>query len=442
MKIKFEYNESDLFVKKSKVKPKKKKYNKSKKEGDENNIARKISIILLIILLIIIIVFIILINKFGQGQNEFDIDDFDEKNEKLKNTSIIYFKAISRKENLLLGKKYISRCLNDSMTKKYEKVDNPIISVIIPVFNCEKSIKYAISSIQNQNVTNIEIILINDFSSDNSLKIIEEIQKKDKRIIIINNEKNMGSLYTRSIGILIAKGKFVFALDNDDMFFQEDLFDATYKVAIKGGFDIVGFRAVNVGSYKDNINKMSDSYFSFKKNNLILYQPKLGMHPVVTKGQYAANDYTIWGKCIKTEIYKKAVNALGKERYSMFLSWCEDTSIVFVIFNIAQSYIFIGKYGILHIKNNSTATKTQPKENKIFGEVFLLDIIFEFAKTNKNIAVSHLVNIKYRFNIYHINKISTKLYLLSILEKMMNCSLISKSKHRQVKHIYKKILDN
>ena len=442
MKIKFEYNENDLFVKKSKVKPKKKKYNKSKKEGDENNIARKISIILLIILLIIIIVFIILINKFGQGQNEFDIDDFDEKNEKFKNTSIIYFKAISRKENLLLGKKYISRCLNDSMTKKYEKVDNPIISVIIPVFNCEKSIKYAISSIQNQNVTNIEIILINDFSSDNSLKIIEEIQKKDKRIIIINNEKNMGSLYTRSIGILIAKGKFVFALDNDDMFFQEDLFDATYKVAIKGGFDIVGFRAVNVGSYKDNINKMFDGYFSFKKNNLILYQPKLGMHPVMTKGQYAANDYTIWGKCIKTEIYKKAVNALGKERYSMFLSWCEDTSIVFVIFNIAQSYIFIRKYGILHIKNNSTATKTQPKDNKILGEVFLLDILFEFAKTNKNIAVSHLVNIKFRFNIYHINKISTKLYLLSILEKMMNCSLISKSKHRQVKHIYKKILDN
>jgi hypothetical protein len=226
------------------------------------------------------------------------------------------------------------------------------------------------------------------------------------------------------------------------MFFQEDLFDATYKVAIKGGFDIVGFRAVNVGSYKDNINKMFDGYFSFKKNNLILYQPKLGMHPVMTKGQYAANDYTIWGKCIKTEIYKKAVNALGKERYSMFLSWCEDTSIVFVIFNIAQSYIFIGKYGILHIKNNSTATKTQPKENKILGEVFLLDIIFEFAKTNKNIAVSHLVNINYKFNIYHINKISTKLYLLSILEKMMNCSLISKSKHLQVKHIYKKILDN
>ena len=254
----------------------------------------------------------------------------------------------------------------------------------------------------------------------------------------------MGTLYTRSIGILIAKGKFIFALDNDDMFFQEDLFDETHKVAIKGGFDIVGFRAVYVGNYREEIDKMYEGFFNFKKNNLILYQPKLGIHPVTMNGRYAANDYTIWGKCIKTKIYQKAVNALGKEKYSMFLSWGEDSSIVFVIFNIAQSYIFIAKYGILHIKNNSTATKTQPRDNKVLGEVFFLDILFEFSKNNsdKNIAVSHLINIKYKFDIYHIMKNSTRLYLLSILEKMMNCSYISESKHSQVKHIYNKIINN
>ena len=263
-------------------------------------------------------------------------------------------------------------------------------------------------------------------------------------IIIINNEKNMGTLYTRNIGILIAKGKFIFALDNDDMFFQEDLFDETHKVAIKGGFDIVGFRAVYVGNYREEIDKMYEGYFNFKKNNLILYQPKLGIHPVTMNGRYAANDYTIWGKCIKTKIYQKAVNALGKEKYSKFLSWGEDSSIVFVIFNIAQSYIFIEKYGILHIKNNSTSTKTQPRDNKVLGEVFFLDTLFEFSKNNsdKNIAVSHLINIKYKFDIYHIKKNSTRLYLLSILEKMMNCSYISESKHNQVKHIYKKIINN
>ena len=142
-------------------------------------------------------------------------------------------------------------------------------------------------------------------------------------------------------------------------------------------------------------------------------------------------------------VYQKAVNALGKERYSMFLSWCEDSSIVFVIFNIAQSYIFISKYGLMHIKNNSTATKTQPKDNKVLGEIFLLDTLFEFSKnnSNKNIAVSHLVNIIYRFDLYHIKQNSTKYYLLSILDKMMNCSHIAKYKRRQVKNIYSKIIN-
>ena len=252
----------------------------------------------------------------------------------------------------------------------------------------------------------------------------------------------MGSLYSRSIGILTARGSFIFALDNDDMFFDEDLFDVTYKIAIIGGFDIVGFKSINVGSYTDKVHKMFDGYFSFKKNNLIIYQPKLGLHPVTTKGRYAANDFTIWGKCIKTQIYQKAVNSLGKERYSMFLSWCEDTSIVFVIFNLAESYIFIHKYGILHVKNNSTATATQSKNNKLLGEIFLLDVLFDFSKnnSNKNIAGSHIVNMKSKYDLGNIKNNSTRLYLKAILEKMLNCNLISKMKHYQIKQIYKKVI--
>ena len=454
MKIKFENNESnenDLFVKKSKTKGKKIKIKQTNKEDNWNNLAKKILFFLSIIFLITILIFFIFI-KIGKEKNKIIKNEIYEKNKSIAfetktidlfNMSLIYYnKTISRKESLLKGRYYIQKCLNDSLNKKYEKVENPIISVVIPVYNCEKTIKYAISSIQNQNISNIEIILINDFSTDKSLNIIQEIQKTDKRIIIVNNEKNMGSLYTRSIGILMAKGNFIFALDNDDMFFDEDLFDVTYKIAIKGEFDIVGFKSVNVGSYHDNIHKMFDGYFSFKKNNLIVYQPKLGLHPVTTYGRYAANDFTIWGKCIKTEIYQKAVNALGKERYSIFLSWCEDTSIVFVIFNIAESYIFIHKYGILHIKNNSTATATQSKNNKLLGEIFLLDILFDFSKnnSNKNIAGSHVVNINSKYNLGNIAMNSTKYYLKSILEKMLNCSFISKMKHYQIKQIYKKVI--
>ena len=67
----------------------------------------------------------------------------------------------------------------------------------------------------------ILVILINDHSRDNSLNVILEIQKEDPRIKIINNEKNLGILYSRSKAVLEAKGKYILNLDNDDFFLDE-----------------------------------------------------------------------------------------------------------------------------------------------------------------------------------------------------------------------------
>ena len=108
---------------------------------------------------------------------------------------------------------------------------NKKISVVIPIFNCQDSILFVIRSIQNQNMFEIEIILVNDHSSDDSLKIIRNIQKEDNRIIIINNKKNKGTFYSRSIGVLESKGEYIFPLDNDDMVFDRDVFDIVYKEA-------------------------------------------------------------------------------------------------------------------------------------------------------------------------------------------------------------------
>ena len=73
--------------------------------------------------------------------------------------------------------------------------------------------------------------LINDFSKDNSSEILEYLKEKDSRIRIVKNKKNMGSLYSRSIGALISNGEYIFPLDNDDMFFSEDIFDYIIKIA-------------------------------------------------------------------------------------------------------------------------------------------------------------------------------------------------------------------
>ena len=89
-------------------------------------------------------------------------------------------------------------------------VNQPKVTVIIPLYNCESTIESSIHSIQYQNMSDIEIILINDYSIDNTSKIINNILKNDHRITIINNHKNMGSLYSRSIGALKAKGEYFF----------------------------------------------------------------------------------------------------------------------------------------------------------------------------------------------------------------------------------------
>jgi glycosyltransferase involved in cell wall biosynthesis len=128
----------------------------------------------------------------------------------------------------------------------------------------------------------IEIILVNDQSKDNSLKIIENIQKDDKRIKIINNKKNMEILYSRSIGILQARGKYIFAFVNDDMLFGDDVFDFVYKEAENYNDDIVGFKSIQSNDYKTRIKELEDGCH-MHNNNFTIYQAELGLFGIFQK---------------------------------------------------------------------------------------------------------------------------------------------------------------
>ena len=328
------------------------------------------------------------------------------------------------------GKKFIDKCLSDLNIKSYDFYpEYPLLSVIIPVFNCEKTILYPISSIQNQNLSNFEIVLINDFSQeDNTSGLIQKLSEYDKRIKIINNKKNMGTLYSRCIGTLISRGKYIFPLDNDDMIFGEDIFDFTFRKASYDDFDIVGFKAVKVRKYKENIRKIKDLFYYINQNNLIVNQPKLSSWIISINGQFNPHDVTLWAKIIKSNVYKKSINLLGPKRYSSYISWAEDTSMNFILFNIAQSYIFIHKYGILHLLSPETASSTQPINNKFFGLLFWLEIIFDFSKNdeNKNYSVSAALYVikEYFQNKSVINKKNSS-YLYSIIIKILKSEYIS-----------------
>ena len=259
------------------------------------------------------------------------------------------------------------------------QINKPHLSVIIPIFNCEKTIIQTIRSVQNQNISDIEIILVNDHSNDNSLKIIEELHKEDPRIIIINNNKNMGTLYSRCIGVLSTKGNYIFSLDNDDMFFDEDLFDYIYKKAKERNFDIIGFKSFIFPNYNNNLIQMEENSLSKKPDNLVLYQPELARFPITKVGTY--NHIHIWANCIKKEIYKKGVNTLGVKQYSKFITWAEDISMVYLLFNIAKSFKFVNKFGVVHFSSKKSASYKALLSRRMFGEIFLLNIkVFSYLK--------------------------------------------------------------
>ncbi|MBR5626974.1 MAG: glycosyltransferase family 2 protein [Thermoguttaceae bacterium] len=116
------------------------------------------------------------------------------------------------------------------------------ISVIIPVYNTEKYLGECLDSVLNQSFRDIEVIAVNDGSTDNSLKILEEHAQKDPRLIIVN-QKNSGLSMARNAGLNAARGVYVHFLDSDD-FVSSDFYKRNIETVESQNADLVYFRVV------------------------------------------------------------------------------------------------------------------------------------------------------------------------------------------------------
>ncbi|WP_157142682.1 glycosyltransferase family 2 protein [Brachyspira pilosicoli] len=134
------------------------------------------------------------------------------------------------------------------------------VSVIIPVYNVEEYLKECLYSVINQTLKEIEIICIDDCSTDSSYSILEEYAKKDSRIVLIKNKENMGVGYNRNIGIKEAKGEYIGFIDSDD-YISEDYYKNLYNTAKKYNSDVVN--TLNI--YKHVDNKINKFYYSFNE---------------------------------------------------------------------------------------------------------------------------------------------------------------------------------
>ena len=120
-----------------------------------------------------------------------------------------------------------------------------LISIIVPIYNSSEYIQRCIDSILSQTLTNFELILINDGSTDNSIDVLKEYESKDSRIIVIN-KKNEGVSIARNTGIEMAKGEYIMFCDSDDYVHPqwcELLVDAIEKNI--DSFVVCSYRKVN-----------------------------------------------------------------------------------------------------------------------------------------------------------------------------------------------------
>ena len=131
---------------------------------------------------------------------------------------------------------------NIKMSKKFKKMENPKVSIISPIHNREIFLIRFLKNIQNQNFVNIEIILVDDKSYDNSVNILEEYQKKDKRMKIIKNKKNKGTFISRNIGVLYSKAEYIILPDPDHII-SKDIISICIYYAEKYKFEIIRYHS-------------------------------------------------------------------------------------------------------------------------------------------------------------------------------------------------------
>lgn len=197
-----------------------------------------------------------------------------------------------------------------------EKEKNPLVSVIIPVFNAEKTIERAVRSVENQTYKNWELILVDDCSSDNSRKILKSLENKQIHSIHLN--RNSGPANTRNAGIKAAKGDFIAFLDADDFWDAEKLEKQLSFMEKKDcAFSYTSYKFANEDGYSIKTRSMNVpeklNYRKALKNTIIFTSTVMfDLRKVSKSGVYMidvkSEDTATWWKILKEVDYAYGLN--------------------------------------------------------------------------------------------------------------------------------------
>ena len=324
---------------------------------------------------------------------------------------------------------YFKFC-NDFKSKKirtFKKMKKPEVSIISPLYNRERYILRILRSIQYQTFHNIEIILVDDNSIDNSVQLIEELQQIDERILLIKNKKTKGTFVARNIGVQYSSGKYITIPDPDDIL-SKDIVRTCYLYAEKFKYEMIRFNSY-VGEGKLGFHEL----INITETGPV-YQPKLSSEIFYGSKELQMVDYYVYNKFILKDVYIKALNSLNKFYSNMYMIYMEDQVMNYILHRIAKSFYFLKVIGYYHLSNSVSIMNNLFKipELRMKFSFIYLKFIFEYSKNTKfeKDMANHLFTVLNRqFNIagrlqstdYEENDYS--LYY-DIVNTYINCSYI------------------
>ena len=237
--------------------------------------------------------------------------------------------------------------------------EKQLVSIIVPVYNVEKYIERCIDSILEQSYEEIEVLLIDDGSTDNSGKICDEASQKDKRITVVH-KKNGGLSDARNVGLELCKGDWILFVDSDDCINKYVVQICIESATKKDGADIIWFNYTNV---EDNQN------VDFREKKVAMEMQTETGALAVKRCFMNVGSIVVWNKMYKRSLFQKLRFPKGKIHEDEFLTYK-------LLYNAKKvGYIDVSLY-YYTIRNNSIMRTEFNKKRLVLLEVFEERIVF------------------------------------------------------------------
>ena len=261
------------------------------------------------------------------------------------------------------------------------------VSIIVPVYNVSRYLSKCLNSILGQSFQEFEIICIEDCSEDDSLRILEKYRQIDNRIIIIRNEKNMGLSYSRNIGLLNAKGKYVWFIDSDDSIYNPNAIKELYNTSEEYQLDSLMF---DVKEEYESAELKREFRLECASNRCIELEKHTGIEMFIT---FMKNNK--FNSMVQTQFFNKSFLVENGLRFAMIIH--EDLLFSVKVLLRAQSVMYVSKPYYQYFRRQNSISTSKGDHKRVEGVVVsYVDSVFslknmQLSKAAEEVYVTWLI---------------------------------------------------